>query len=250
MYCNDMKGPMAKHIPVFLNANPLLYAALIQLYRRGTIRVLEESPDGVFIQDTHGISYMLAASDPALALSWLKKHSDETIDLIMVIGEEKTARGQEVLGFTERMDVYQAVYEAETPPDCGTQRLKIIPATEKDTPFIRSNYTNLDDEELQQVIKHRQLYLGYEKDGTCVGFIGQHMEGSIGLLEILPAHRRKGYGAELESFMIGEMLRQGLIPYGQFKTDNLPSRALQEKLGLTVLDDRMAWLFSVGVKAF
>ena len=231
-------------MPAYLATDPLLYAALIQLYRRGTICVLEESPDGVFIQDTHGISYMLAASNPALALSWLEKHSDETIDLVMVIGEENIICVQEALGLSERMDVYQAVYEAETPPDCGAQRLKMIPATEKDTEFVKNNYSTLDDEELQQVIRNRQLYLGYEKDGTCVGFIGQHMEGSIGLLEILPAHRRKGYGTELEAFMIGEMLRQGLIPYGQFKTDNHASRALQEKLGMRIMEGSIAWLFS------
>ena len=169
-------------MPAYLTTDPLLYAALIQLYRRGTVRVLEESPDGVFIQDTHGVSYMLAASDPEISLSCLKKHSNETIDLIMVIGEENTACVQEALGLSEQMDVYQAVYEAETPPDCGAQRLRMIPATEKDTEFVKNNYSTLDDEELQQVIRNRQVYLGYEKDGTCVGFIGQHMEGSIAWL--------------------------------------------------------------------
>ena len=65
----------------------------------------------------------------------------------------------------------------------------------------------------------------------------------MGLLEILPVYRRKGYGTELESFMIAEMLRQGLIPYCQFKTDNLESRALQEKIGLRISDQTICWLY-------
>ncbi|MBR5969665.1 MAG: GNAT family N-acetyltransferase [Lachnospiraceae bacterium] len=229
-------------VPAFLNSNPLLYAGLIQLYRRGTVRVLEESPDGVFIQDTHGISYMLAAADGDLAASWLTKHADEALDLIMVIGEDAAARAQEILAFPSRMNVFQAVYASDTPPDFA-QQLRIIPAAEKNTGFIRAHYSNLDEEELQQVIEHRQLYLGVQADGACVGFVGQHMEGSIGLLEVLPEYRRKGYGAELECFMIREMLRQGLIPYGQFKTDNHASRALQETLGLNIIDHVITWLF-------
>ena len=65
----------------------------------------------------------------------------------------------------------------------------------------------------------------------------------MGLLEILPPFRRQGFGAELERFLIGRMLDQGLIPYCQFETDNLPSSLLQEKLGLSVAEEKIVWLF-------
>ena len=65
----------------------------------------------------------------------------------------------------------------------------------------------------------------------------------MGLLEILPEYRRKGYGAELECLMINRMLENGLIPYCQFQTDNIASRALQEKLGLRILPEKITWLF-------
>ncbi len=140
------------------------------------------------------------------------------------------------------MDVAQAVYESDAPP-VRENRLRIMPATEEDLAFIEENYSLLEEEVLQKIVGHGQLYLGYEPGGECVGFIGQHMEGSVGLLEILPEHRRKGYGAELEAFLIGEMLRQGLIPYCQFETSNHASRALQKKLGLRVMDGEIVWLF-------
>ena len=65
----------------------------------------------------------------------------------------------------------------------------------------------------------------------------------MGLLEILPEYRRRGFGAELERFMINKMLADGLIPYCQFRTDNTASRSLQEKLGLCILPEKITWLY-------
>ena len=204
--------------------------------------MLEEDASGVFIQDTHGICYMLAVSDVDTVISWLEKHADETFDLMMIIGEDVATHVQDKLKLPGRMDVYQAVYEADTPPHYKP-RLRMEVAMDADKAFIREHYSNLDEGELQELIRYGHIYMGYDTKGAPVGFVGQHMEGSMGLLEILPAYQRKGYGAELESFMIGEMLRQGLIPYCHFKTDNHPSRALQKKLGLTITDDVITWLW-------
>ena len=241
-------GRSTKDIPPLLQDNAALYAGIIQLYRRGTVRVLEESADGVFVQDTHGISYMLAASDLQPAKEWLRRHADRGYDLIMVIDDELTEYARAAFGFCEQMDVYQAVYE-ETRPLTYDARLDVIPAGEKDMDFVRKHYSNLDEEELAGIIRDRNLFLGYS-GGACVGFIGQHLEGSMGLLEILPKYRRKGYGAELERFMINNMLADGLIPYCQFQTDNTASRTLQEKLGLRILPERITWLFRNDVKTF
>ena len=65
----------------------------------------------------------------------------------------------------------------------------------------------------------------------------------MGLLEIFPAFRRKGYGAELESFMISRMLERGLLPYCQVEVDNEKSLALQWKLGMTVSREKVYWVF-------
>ena len=54
---------------------------------------------------------------------------------------------------------------------------------------------------------------------------------------------KRGTVRILEHFMINKMLTDGLIPYCQFQTDNTASRALQEKLGLRILPDKIAWLF-------
>lgn len=229
-------------LPRYIAADPILYAGFLHLYRRGTVRVLEESDDGVFVQDTRGVSYMLAAERPELAASWLNKHAGDTFYIMLVTGDGIADLAQRSLGFTERLDMYQAVYENSAPPVCE-RRLRIVPAVENDLDFIKANYGNLDEEELTPIIRNRQIYIGYNEDGERVGFIGQHMEGSIGLLEILPEHRRHGYATELECYMIDKVLGQGLIPYCHFKPENTASRELQKKLGMTITEKTVAWLF-------
>ena len=85
--------------------------------------------------------------------------------------------------------------------------------------------------------------LGAFKNGELAGFIGTHSEGSMGILQILPEYQHQGLGITLEAAMIAFELQKGHVPYGQLFTDNVRSRNLQEKLGMTFADGQIAWLF-------
>ncbi|WP_407717634.1 GNAT family N-acetyltransferase [Floccifex porci] len=76
------------------------------------------------------------------------------------------------------------------------------------------------------------LFIGY-KDNIPVGFIGLHLEGSMGLLYILKEYRGNGYGIELEMFLVNRLLFENKIPFGQLETENNHSIFLQKKLGFT-----------------
>ncbi|MCL1846600.1 MAG: GNAT family N-acetyltransferase, partial [Coriobacteriia bacterium] len=65
----------------------------------------------------------------------------------------------------------------------------------------------------------------------------------IGMLEVFEGHKRKGFGAELLSFMTNLFLEQGLVPFGQIVVDNVASLALNRKLGYTLTDSRLYWVF-------
>ena len=229
-------------IPHFLTGDPRLYAGFIQLFRRGTAQVVAEDEQGLFLRDRKGGAYMLAAADRELAASWLEKSKPLDCRLIMTVGDELADLAQACFGLTQRLEVYQAVYEHDCPPPRSGQ-LAISPAAPSDLGFIRRHYASLDEGELERIVSGGELFLARDRAGQRVGFIGQHLEGSMGLLEILPPFRRRGFGAELERFLIGRMLDQGLIPYCQFETDNLPSSLLQEKLGLSIAEEKIVWLF-------
>ena len=64
----------------------------------------------------------------------------------------------------------------------------------------------------------------------------------MGLLEILPEHKRKGYGTQIEAFLINEALRRGKIPYAEIVKGNDISVKLQEKLGLEFCKTPIWWL--------
>ena len=67
--------------------------------------------------------------------------------------------------------------------------------------------------------------LGAFVDGQPAGFIATHIEGSMGMLEVLPEYRRRGIGEALLLAMTAFCLERGIYPYGQVWADNEIGRA-------------------------
>ena len=85
--------------------------------------------------------------------------------------------------------------------------------------------------------------LGAFVDGTPAGFAGFHIEGAIGMLEVLSPYRRRGIGEALLRGVVSLALSGGQYAYGQVFTDNAPSLALQRKAGMVVSQEILFWLF-------
>ena len=224
-----------------LETNPVLYAGLIQIHKRGTAEILEETENGIFLLDTISNGVMLAVENVETGKEWLRKHSDLHSTLFSVFDRELVDFIRAEYGLTEVLDCYQALYPLNTPPVCE-KKLQIRCATQQELPIVLAHYDKLNETELQQVITRGNLFLAF-RNGKAVGFVGEHLEGSMGLLEVFPDCRRQGYGAELESFMISRMLDRGLLPYCQVEADNEKSLALQRKLGMTVSREKVYWVF-------
>lgn len=97
----------------------------------------------------------------------------------------------------------------------------------------------------QAVLHHLRagwVFGAFDEAGELAGFIGEHDEGSIGMLEVLPAHRRRGCAQALEAFMINRHLGQGRMPYCQVEVSNDASHALQRKMGFTRLPGTQCWV--------
>ena len=74
------------------------------------------------------------------------------------------------------------------------------------------------------------------------GFVGEHHEGSMGMLEVFPPYRGHGLGLALESFQINRYLSQGRVPFDQVIVGNEKSMSLQKKVGMELSKDTMSWL--------
>jgi len=63
------------------------------------------------------------------------------------------------------------------------------------------------------------------------------------MLVILEQYRRKGYAAALVGFGVNRRLKQGLVPFSNVFPDNYASIEMHKKMGFTISEDKVWWLF-------
>lgn len=89
-------------------------------------------------------------------------------------------------------------------------------------------------------------FLGGFVDGRLCGFVGEHPEGALGMLEVFPEHRRRGWGAALASAKTNQQLEAGYVPWAQVEPDNAASLALLRGLGFSVYPEEDMWFLVAG----
>lgn len=110
---------------------------------------------------------------------------------------------------------------------------------------IVAHYELLDRAEIEDHLARGWIRGGIDANGTLVGFIGEHEEASMGMLEVFPAARRHGYAFALEAALIDELLRAGRVPFCHVAPANEASRGLQRKLGLRPVGDMVQCWFEM-----
>ncbi|MEE0692575.1 MAG: GNAT family N-acetyltransferase [Lachnospiraceae bacterium] len=225
----------------YLNKNRMLNIGMLQVLHRGTAEILHACEKGVYLRDTVSNAYMLSSDDDAMGIEWMHAFERRSYSLMQICSQEAAEYAKKRYGFETELTCVQAVYEGKEAPQ-NSGKLSICEPDDETMELIASSYDKLSKDELWQIRSLHDLYAGY-LDEVCVGFIGSHLEGSMGLLEIFPEYRRRGFAAELERFMIGHMLRQGLFAFAQIETWNEKSLSLQNKLGLRISEERIRWLF-------
>jgi len=215
------------------------YLGLDRVLKRGSGDILEQRADALLIRDRVSDALMLACEDASLGINLLDRHVTPDCDLLMV-PETLGAATFERYGFTDKLDCWQVAYFGEKPaPDA---RLTLRPATASDLPRLTEHYHLLEPDVIQILIERESIFLGYEGE-RWVGFVGEHLEGSMGILYVLPEYRRRGFGAALETAMIARTMERGFVPFGQVVKDNQPSLRLQQKLGLAQSEHLIVWMW-------
>ena len=142
---------------------------------------------------------------------------------------------------TETLECVQAVYMDKTGLHISNE-IEMRKLEPKHKKVILGHYDKIPDEEIEELLNDGSLFGGYKND-NLIGFIGNHLEGSIGLLEVFSEYRRLGYGTILEKYMINRMLENGLVPFAQIVVNNEKSIALQKKLGFSISEGSMFWMW-------
>ena len=119
---------------------------------------------------------------------------------------------------------------------------EIRPLGEEFFSLILENYHSFTDPEyIHKRIAAGVMYGAFQK-GELLGFIGMHAEGSVGMLEVLPQHRRKGAATALMAFMTGFCLERGWVPFSQIFHGNEASLALHRRLGWALSQRPLYWV--------
>ena len=211
-----------------------------RVLRRGTGEVIEEREDALFVFDRVSEAYFLECRGAVQGTEILERHADREIRLLSVFDPELADFAMDRLGLHEKLECFQAAYFGERP--AADPKLTYRTAESSDLPMLTEHYHMISPEELAAVIGRGSLLLGYENDRP-VGFIGEHLEGSMGLLYVFPEYRRRGYAEEMETYYIARTMDRGLIPFGQVERQNFASLELQKKLGMTISEKTCFWMW-------
>ena len=216
------------------------YLGIKRVLERGSGVVLAEEAQALLVHDRISGAYFLACEDDTAGHLLLDRYMGADCTLLMV---PNTALGQKVFerfGFSEKLECYQVAYYGEKP--VLDSKLSVRMAQEEDLPLLVENYQLISPEELAEVVRRESLLLGYLGERP-VGFIGEHLEGSMGILYIFPEYRRRGFGAALQKHLMAATMDKGIIPFGQVEKDNQNSLRMQERLGMTRSDKLIVWMW-------
>ncbi|MCQ4863581.1 GNAT family N-acetyltransferase [Pseudoflavonifractor phocaeensis] len=225
----------------YLDQNPLFFMDMREILRRGSGTLLFSNPQGVLLYDTGSGAYFMSARSED-ALDKMLPGIPERPELL--VGHERwyleRLKGQ--FGFDRADFCVQSAWMEETPPDLPDfdGELRFLGPEWAETVYHAYSHAFGGVEYIRGAIERGML--GLFADGALAGFVGFHDEGTIGMLEILPPYRRRGYGEVLLRAAVSLAMEQGKYPFGQIFDDNTASLALQKKVGMTVSEERLFWL--------
>lgn len=221
----------------YLNADRVHHAGMLALLNRPETRIAYAESDGVVLHFSDWLN-LVSVRDGAAAKAVLPFLTDADVLLHQPYLEKEL----EARGLRRELTCHPCLYEKETPvPLTLPEGVEIRYLQASDAPFVHAHYRNGENELSYLADCIRRGMLGLYEHGALAGFIGMHDEEEMGLLEILPAYRRKGYAYLLEARLINDLLAAGRMAHCEVELNNEASFALQRKLGLTVGTGIVTW---------
>lgn len=226
----------------YLKKNRLHHMDMLEAIRRGQAHILGLRKDGVLLQDTKSGVYMLTAETRDAGERLLSLLPEEQ-EIVIVshqsfMNESICAR----FGCSRADECCQASYTRKQPFETEEDGVEIRMLDETFTELVYEHYNLLHDRDYLRARLRDGVIYGAFVDGEPAGFIGEHEEGAMGMLEVFEPYRRRGIAAKLEKDLMNRQIAKGFTPYGQIFADNKASVELQKKLGLKVAAESVWWI--------
>lgn len=230
-----------------LEREPLHFMDILEPLRRGTAQVLYAGEDGIQIQ--LNATVMQSSVSPEAA--------ERLLDRLLKIPELFVAHEQYEKEAFERRCGGQDAFEAgmcnpclaaaymETEPLLVSEKFHICGLTQEYADAVVKQYHLFDDSAYIEERIAAGVFYGAFLGGEMAGFIGEHIEGTMGMLEVYPKFRRMGVASALEADAVNRNLAAGRVPFCDVIIGNDPSFTLQRSLGLSLSTRPHYWLESV-----
>ena len=212
----------------------LLNVDMIECIRRDLCEIVFASDKAVLIAADGGGVYMLSCEDRELGFDLLRIHQPPWV----VLHQMDMREGLAEMGYRLGDACWQGAYTKTEPLEETGADMRLLDRSYAH--LVSENYELADEEELTELMD-KGVMLGAFVEGKLAGFMGQHPEGSQGLLFVFPEYRRLGLAEALERRYVNLDLSRGNVPFGQIFVGNTPSRRLQEKLGMEFSDKYICW---------
>ncbi len=233
-----------------LKKDKLRHIAMSELIHREQAILLYHGEEGILLKDRKSELYMLTAGD--------KESAGKILRSVFGNGggeDRENGIAPEAMFVTHKPflnDLLKENYGFKEAHACipySYTRKESLPVKNADIRQLDTSYLEevclyyrlTGKEYMKERLRSGNIF-GIFIEDKLAGFMGEHTEGSLGMLEIFPAYRRKGLAVALESYMINRSLQKGYIPYGQVFPDNEASLKLQEKLGLYPAKEPIWWV--------
>ena len=236
---------MIERVKKLLSRDYSLYSDMLDCIARNECKVLLAANDVVVMQQTAADLYYLApfsAKGLTDALELLKPLERRAI---VLHGEAYFDEFFKLTGATHHVPCYQATFPIRQSTEGLRRDVEIRPLGEEWTDFVTRHYSRSGghSEYCRERLASGKMFGAFVGD-EIAGFIGQHDENSIGLLEVLPAFSGKGIGKTLEVFMINRIHDQGYVPFCHVIESEKKAYAFHMKReGVIMSADKLTWTF-------
>lgn len=221
----------------YLQKNYLLNIDMIESINFGESEIAYANEFGVLLKKSNGL-YMISADYYENFLNKI-----DTTDFIVIHQNEYYDYTSKKFGLYNKFECCVAVYTQKIPLPMPKSDFEIRQLGEEWVDFVVKHYSKDEDREYILSRICAGVMFGAFIGDKMAGFIGIHDDGAMGILEVLQQYKRQGIGSMLESFQINRQLNKGRVPYAHIITGNTASLNLQKKLGLSIADKKICWMF-------
>lgn len=234
----------------------LLHMDMIELIHRGRAHLVYQQGGEILLKDMLTGIYFHTRMMPLADLKdwklpeYLKEHG-ESISCMVTHQENMVDAIRTKLCLSVSEECWQVVYtKREKMPVRGLYGpngirkedglcIRLLDETSQD--FVIEHYEIGDESYVRSRIRNKAVYGAFYGE-EIVGFAGQHEEGSLGMLFVLPEYRSRRVAAALETYMINLSVERGEVPYGHVIIGNTASEKMQENLGLCKAKGKVYWM--------